>query len=81
MKIHISVSFLKLKLIKKICTDKNYEIESVKSKGNFPKICRYRFRYGLIAGILTAVTIIFILSNIVLKIEITGGNSDLDNEI
>lgn len=80
-KIHISVSFIKLKLIKKICINKHYEIESVNSTGFFPKICKYRFRYGLMAGILAAITIIFILSNIVLKIEIVGGNSDLDNEI
>lgn len=79
--IHLTISFLKLKRIKNICQNKGYELESIKSKGIFPKICKYKLRYGLMAGILASIVLIFILSNIVLKIEITGGSSDLNNEI
>lgn len=79
--INISISFVKLKQIRKICGDKGYELTSLKSKGIFPKIYKYRFRYGILLGILAAIVLIFILSNIVLRIEITGGNSELNSEI
>lgn len=79
--IHTSISFLKLKRIKNICKIKGYEVTSIKSKGIFPKIYKYKLRYGILAGMIAAMSLIFILSNIILKIEITGGNSELNTEI
>ena len=74
-------SFLQLKRIKEICKSKNCEIVSIRSKGMFPALCRYKLRYGLFAGIITSVILIFIFSNIVFRIKITGGNSELNDEI
>lgn len=79
--IYLSISFLKLKHIKEICHSKGYELLSVTSTGIFPKIYKYKLRYGIIAGLISAIILIFILSNIVLRIQVTGGNSELNSEI
>lgn len=77
----VCVSFLRLNIIKEICKSKDCDIVSIKSKGIFPKLYRYRLRYGIFAGIIISLILIFICSNIILKIEITGGNSELNSEI
>ncbi len=77
----ISVSFLLVKTVKDICKKKNYELVSEKSKGLLPRFYRYRLRYGIIAGVLMSLILIFILSNIVMQIKITGGNDELEQEI
>ncbi len=79
--INITVSFFKHKQIIEICESQNYELVYVSSKGIIPKLFRYRFRYGIFAGILTSLFFIFILSNTVLRIEISGGNDELNSEI
>lgn len=79
--IYLSISFLKLNQIKKICRNRNYEMLSVTSKGIFPKIYRYKLRYGIAAGLIAAIALIFIFSNIILRIQVTGGNSELNAEI
>ena len=80
-KISVSVSFLRLRAIKEVCESKNCELISVKSDGILPRLYRYRLRYGIIAGIIISMILIFIFSNIVLRIKITGGNSKLNSEI
>lgn len=79
--IKASVSFLRLKQFKAICQNENCEIVLVKSKGLLPALHRYKLRYGIFAGILTSIILIFIFSNIILRIRITGGNSELNTEI
>lgn len=78
---NVCVSFLRLNAIKEICSNKNYDIVSIKSKGILPKLYRYRLRYGIFAGIIISLILIFICSNIVLKIEIKDGNSKINSEI
>lgn len=75
------ISFLRLKQFKEICQNENCEIVSEKSKGMLPALYRYKLRYGIFAGILTSIILIFIFSNVVLRIRISGGNSELNTEI
>lgn len=54
------------------------ELRFVQKRGMIFTFMRYRFRYGIPAGILIACALVFWLSNIVLQIEITG--LDAQNE-
>lgn len=79
--INVSISYLRLRQFKEVCQKENCDILSVKSKGILPALCRYKLRYGIFAGILTSIILIFIFSNVILRIRIIGGNSELNNEI
>lgn len=49
------------------------QVSIAEKKGLSFTLLRYKGRYGLIAGLILGVTMVFLLSNTILKIELTGG--------
>ena len=67
--------------LKDIAKKNGMEVEIDKKKGLIFKIIPYRKRFGIIIGTIFSLLIILLLSNIVLKIKITGCDGELYNNV
>lgn len=56
-------------------------LEEVKRQGLVYKIKKYKLRFGIIAGIIVSIGVVFYLSNIVLKVRITGCDKELQDRV
>lgn len=62
------------KIIKSLAHKNNMDVFVSRKKGFIFSLMKYKKRYGFAAGLLLSLSLIFYLSNIVLKIEIQGNN-------
>lgn len=70
-----------MKCIRRVASKTNTDVEIVGKKGIVFKIIRYRKRYGIIAGLIFAFTVIFYCSNTVMRIDISGNYLVSDDKI
>lgn len=68
-----------MKNITELAQDNNIELEFTEKKGVPFKLKGYRFRFGIIAGLLILFSFVFYLSNIVVSVEVCG-NSGVSRE-
>ena len=67
--------------VKELAEKKGAQISISKARGGIFTIQRYRYRYGIIAGIVLAAAMVFYLSNIVLAVEVYGNETLTDKQI
>lgn len=67
--------------IKKIAKKQNVDLEIVKKKGLIFKAIKYKKRFGMITGVIFAVALVIYMSNIALKIEISGNKTISEKKI
>lgn len=67
--------------IKELADIYHLNIEIIKKKGLRYIFSPYKKRYGIIAGLILSIGIIFYLSNIVLKINVTGCDDELYKQV
>lgn len=63
--------------LREIAEKNSMTLEEIKRYGLIYKIRKYKLRFGLIAGIAVAIALILYLSNIVLRVRITGCDGDV----
>lgn len=68
-----------MKTISELAQQNNIELEFTEKKGVPFKLKGYRFRFGIIAGLLILFSFVFYLSNIVVSVEVCG-NSGVSRE-
>lgn len=81
MKMKFSVSLRDIPTLRKVIRGTGVKIRFKKRLGLNFKIFRYSKRRGLVGGTLLALFTIFLLSNVVWRIEISGASSNVESEI
>ena len=64
-----------------LAKENHMQIEEVSKKGLIYNAKKYKLRFGIILGIIISISIIIFLSNIVLKIRVTGCQGEVYNNV
>lgn len=70
-----------MKKLSSLAAENTVELTYSEKKGAPVKLFKYRFRFGLIAGLFIVFSFIFYLSNIVVSVEVCGNSGVTDEQI